>query len=89
VIPNFLAAGDAGELEPYSGERFRSRFLSRIWMRRIISGVRQPLMLEAACAVLRLPPFKQLAWHVFFGRGSFPDVEAHEATGLSSVKAST
>lgn len=76
VIKDFLSTGDERALAPYSGERFRSRFVSRIWMRRVISGFRQPLLLEAACAVLRLPVFKQLAWQVFFGRGSFPDVES-------------
>lgn len=75
VISRFLSTGETKELARYSGEGFRSRFVSRLWMRRVISYVRQPLILEACCAVLRLPVFKQLAWHVFFGRGSFPDVE--------------
>jgi flavin-dependent dehydrogenase len=89
VISGFLSTGDAKELAPYSGEGFRSRFVSRIWMRRAISGIRQPLLLEAGCAVLRLPVFKQLAWHVFFGRGSFPDVERGAASALAPGKALT
>jgi hypothetical protein len=32
-------------------------------------------MAELACAGFRLPLMKQLAAKVFFGRGSFPDVE--------------
>ncbi|MBD0372737.1 MAG: hypothetical protein ICV60_17970, partial [Pyrinomonadaceae bacterium] len=87
VIERFLSTGDARELEPYSGKDFRSRFVSRLWMRRMISGVRQHLLLEACCAVMRLPMFKQLAWHVFFGRGSFPDVERADAATLSPRKA--
>jgi flavin-dependent dehydrogenase len=75
VIKNLLSTGEAAALEPYSGAAFRARFVSRIWMRRAISGISQPLLLEAGCAVLGLPLFKQLARHVFFGRGSFPDVE--------------
>jgi flavin-dependent dehydrogenase len=75
VVSRFLSTGDAGALAPYSGEAFRARFVSRLWMRRVISRLRQPLLLEAGCAVLRLPVFKNLAWHVFFGRGSFPDLE--------------
>lgn len=74
VISRFLSTGDAAELARYSGESFRSRFVSRLWMRRAISGARHKLLLEAGCAMLRLPVFKHLAWHVFFGRGSFPDV---------------
>jgi flavin-dependent dehydrogenase len=89
VITKFLATGDTEELAPYSGARFRSRFVSRLWMRRTISGLQQPLLLEAVCAVLRLPGFHQLAWHVFFGRGSFPDVERAQATELAPRKALT
>lgn len=89
VISKFLATGNTDELEPYSGAKFRSRFVSRLWMRRTISSLQQPLLLEAACAVLRLPVFKQLAWHVFFGRGSFPDVEATQARSLATGKAVT
>lgn len=87
VISNFLSTGDERELAPYSGDAFRSRFVSRLWMRRTISGLRQPSFLEAACAVLRLPGFKQLAWHVFFGRGSFPDVDKSAVVRLAPGKA--
>jgi hypothetical protein len=38
-----------------------------------------PLLLELACAGLRLPVANWAAWHVFFGRGSFPDVDLHLA----------
>ena len=36
-------------------------------------------------AVLRLPLFSRLAHHVFFGRGSFPDVELTNAFKESTV----
>ncbi|HEY0546779.1 MAG TPA: NAD(P)/FAD-dependent oxidoreductase [Pyrinomonadaceae bacterium] len=75
VIPVYLSSGDAAELAPYSGNAFRARFTSRLWMRRIIAQLKQPALLEAACAALRLPLVNSLAWHVFFGRGSFPDAE--------------
>lgn len=89
VIAGFLSTGDAAALARYSGEGFRSRFVSRLWMRRAISVVRQPLILEAFCAVMRLPVLKRLAWHVFFGRGSFPDVEESGTAELSPRKALT
>ncbi|HEX6183735.1 MAG TPA: NAD(P)/FAD-dependent oxidoreductase [Pyrinomonadaceae bacterium] len=73
VAARYLSTGDEGVLARYSGARFRSRFLSRLWMRRTLSAVRSPALLEAACAVSRLAPFDALARHVFFGRGSFPD----------------
>jgi flavin-dependent dehydrogenase len=75
VIPGYLATGDATLLAPYSGNAFRARFTSRLWMRRVIARLKQPALLELACAALRLPLLNSLAWHVFFGRGSFPDEE--------------
>lgn len=89
VVERFLSANDERELAPYSGTEFRARFVSRIWMRRLISCARGPLLIEATCAVLRLPIFKQLAWHVFFGRGSFPDVQRPEREALASARALT
>jgi len=74
VVTEYLSSGDVQALEAYSGELFRSRFASRLWARRIASTVRQPQLLELGCAILRLPLFTRLAHHVFFGRGSFPDV---------------
>ena len=74
VVTEFLETGDLQALQTYSGELFRSRFASRLWARRIASSVRQPQLIELGCAVLRLPAFSRLAHHVFFGRGSFPDV---------------
>ncbi|MBV9210506.1 MAG: NAD(P)/FAD-dependent oxidoreductase [Acidobacteria bacterium] len=75
VIEAYLSSGDAREIAPYSGNAFRSRFTSRLWMRRVIARLNQPALVELACAALRLPLLKSLAWHVFFGRGSFPDAE--------------
>ena len=72
VAADYLSTGDPAALARYSGARFRSRFFSRLWMRRALSFVRSPLLLEAGCAVSRLAPFEALARHVFFGRGSFP-----------------
>ena len=74
VVSEYLSTGDAQVLQAYSGELFRSRFASRLWARRIAATLRQPQLLELGCAVLRLPVFSCLANHVFFGRGSFPDV---------------
>jgi flavin-dependent dehydrogenase len=76
VIAEYLQTGNAEVLAAYSGELFRARFASRLWMRRLISIVRHPAMLELTCASLRLPLLNSIAWHVFFGRGSFPDVDA-------------
>ena len=77
VIGEYLASGDAEVLQAYSGELFRARFVSRLWMRRLVSTVRQPALIELACAGMRLPVFNRFARHVFFGRGSFPNVNPH------------
>jgi flavin-dependent dehydrogenase len=74
VVTEYLSTGDVQVLQAYSGELFRSRFASRLWARRVAATLRQPQLLEFGCALLRLPVFSRLAHHVFFGRGSFPDV---------------
>lgn len=75
VIPQYLASEDASVLAAYSGQLFRARFVSRLWMRRIVANVNQPALVEMACAAMRLPILNSFAWHVFFGRGSFPDMD--------------
>jgi flavin-dependent dehydrogenase len=75
VIENYLETGDVRTLAAYSGELFRTRFVSRLWMRHVISAVQVPALVELGCAAFRLPVFDSFAWHVFFGRGSFPDMD--------------
>jgi len=90
VVTDCIAGGDESALARYSGESFRARFVSRLWMRRLISSVRSPLLLETACAAMRLPPLDALVRHVFFGRGSFPDCGTQAADcGLKTPRAST
>jgi flavin-dependent dehydrogenase len=89
VAADYLRTGDAATLAPYSGARFRTRFVSRLWMRRALRGLRSPLAVEAAFAALRLPLARQLARHVFFGRGSFPDVGVSAPSDLLASKATT
>jgi flavin-dependent dehydrogenase len=80
VVTEYLSSGDAQALAAYSGELFRSRFASRLWARRVAATLRQPQLLEFGCALLRLPVLSRLANHVFFGRGSFPDVTTTDYT---------
>ena len=75
VVGDYLDTGDAGALAAYSGELFRARFISRLWMRRVMANVQAPALVELGCALLRMPLINSLAWHVFFGRGSFPDMD--------------
>jgi len=80
VIRRYLETQSPDVLAAYSGELFRARFVSRLWMRRMLAAVDSPAMLELGCAVLRLPLMKSFAWHVFFGRGSFPDLQSLSAS---------
>jgi flavin-dependent dehydrogenase len=75
VILESLKINDSKVLLNYSGELFRTRFVSRLWMRRILAGFTKQNLLETACFCARLPILKKFAAHVFFGRGSFPDVK--------------
>lgn len=85
VVTQYLSTGDVQVLQAYSGELFRKRFVSRLWARRIATTLRQPQLLELGCALLRLPVFSRLASHVFFGRGSFPDVMNQVQPGISQT----
>lgn len=76
VAGEVLEGGGPEALAAYAGEPFRARFRTRIALRRVLSAVRSPLLVEAAFAALRVPLLRPLAGSVFFGRGSFPDVEA-------------
>jgi flavin-dependent dehydrogenase len=85
VASDYLATGDEGALAPYDGERFRGRFGRRLLMRRMLSGVRHAAVAEAGCALLRTWPFSVVAPRVFFGRGSFPDVEPRPAARAAAL----
>jgi len=68
VVAAWLDTGDRDALRQYSGDLFRARFVSRSWMRRIIRTIESPMLMELACACLRMMP--GIAAHVFFARGS-------------------
>lgn len=75
IILERLQADNPKALLQFSGKKFRSRFISRLCMRRAISFFTNQALLEIGCFFLRSTVGKKLAEHVFFGRGSFPDVE--------------
>lgn len=78
VIVDYLATGDPRTLHAYTGDRFRTRILARRWMRNAMRVMSTQPLLETAFAMLRVPLFTRLAQHVFFSRGSFPDVQPRE-----------
>lgn len=75
IVAKRLESDDPSRLLDYSGERFRARFVSRIWMRRLIRIFSNGPLLEFGFLFLRSAIGRRFAKHVFFGRGSFPDAE--------------
>lgn len=74
VVWSYFSTGDGAILSQYNGDRFRARFIARQWMRRALRAFEHPMLMELACAMLRLSPLRAVAEHVFFSRGSFPEV---------------
>jgi flavin-dependent dehydrogenase len=70
----------------YSGELFRARFVSRLWMRRIIKTFTSQTLLELGFACLSGKIGGKFAKHVFFGRGSFPDAKVVRSANALSAK---
>lgn len=75
IIGRRLDTDDADILLELSGEQFRTRFISRLWMRRTLAVFTNQTLLEIGFAFLRNWLGQKLAKHVFFGRGSFPDMD--------------
>ena len=71
VITDYLDNRDATALSAYSGELFRTRFVSRLWMRRFAGNVQQPLaarggLRRAAIAVTQLAGLACVLWARLF-----------------------
>lgn len=63
-------------LAQYDGATLRTKFRSRIAMRRTLAMVRSPGLAEAGVAALHTPPGRAVARRILFGNGSYPDVAA-------------
>ena len=77
VTAAYLERNDPSILREYDGARFRTRFLARRWMRRLMRVAASPIVTEIAFTAMMTPPLQAFARHVFFSRGgSFPEVKA-------------
>ncbi len=86
IVWERLRADDPKVLLRYSGELFRARFVSRLWMRRIIKTFTNQNLLELGFTFLRGKFGQKFARHVFFGRGSFPDIDSYQPAVISYRK---
>ena len=75
VIARYLASGDPSHLAGYDGAQLRRRFRVRRALRALFAAAGCNPLFELGHAVLRTPPGRRVASAVFFGNGSFPDVQ--------------
>jgi flavin-dependent dehydrogenase len=75
VIRAWLGEGRREALEAYQAPALRRRFRGRMLMRRAFDRLQSRAAAELAVAALRAPPLAPAAARVFFGRGSFPDLD--------------
>ncbi len=75
VTRAWLAAGDGAVLRAYQCRALRDRFRGRRLLRGAFDRLRAPAAVELALAALRVGPLTGLAERIFFGRGSFPDLD--------------
>jgi flavin-dependent dehydrogenase len=75
VIGAWLGAGKRAALDAYQAPALRRRFRGRMLLRLGYSQLQARTGLELAFAALRAPLMSGLAARVFFGRGSFPDLD--------------
>ena len=88
VVWESLQAENPEFLLNYSGEQFRARFVSRLWMRRIVKTLTNRTLLEFGHWFLRGRLGSQFAKHVFFGRSSFPDVQIKKHLSVGTYQLS-
>ena len=86
IVWQRLESDDPQVLLKYSGELFRTRFISRLWMRRIIRTFTNQKLLEIGFSFLRGKIGQKFARHIFFGRGSFPEVDSKKNATVNYQK---
>lgn len=88
IVWESLQAKKPEILLAYSGEKFRARFVSRLWMRRLIKNFTNQTLIEIGHFLLRGKLGRKFAKHVFFERGSFPDVQINEKFSVNNYQLS-
>lgn len=73
VLDEALRTGRPDVLARYDGAVLRARFRGRLTLRRMLAGVRSPLLASLAFHGIRTPMGKAAARGILFGDRSFPD----------------
>jgi flavin-dependent dehydrogenase len=81
VIRAWLGDNRREALDAYQAPSLRRRFRGRMLMRRVFDRLHTRTAAELAFAALRAPPLVPVASRVFFGRGSFPDLDLEKLLG--------
>src|SRR6185437_14459666 len=50
VVAEYLETGNTNAFDAYSGELFRARFASRLWMSRLVSNIKSQGLMELGCS---------------------------------------
>ncbi len=75
VVAAWLGGGERAAVAAYQAPALRRRFRGRMLMRLAYGRLQGRAGIELALAALRAPALSPLAARVFFGRGSFPDLD--------------
>ncbi len=75
VVLERLKTDDSHSLLKYSGEMFRAKFTTRLWLRYVLKTLNNQTLLELGFKFLRGRFGRKIAEKIFFRRSSFPDIE--------------
>lgn len=85
VVLKRLKNDDAEVLLKYSGEMFRAKFTTRLWLRSVLKALNSQMLLELGFKFLRGRIGRRIAEKIFFRRSSFPDIELNTNALLPKV----
>ncbi len=90
VVLERLKTNDSQVLLKYSGEMFRAKFTTRLWLRYFLKTLTSQTLLEIGFKFLRGRIGRKIAEKIFFRRSSFPDVNLlQEKTQINLPKLTT
>lgn len=86
VVLERLKTDDERILLKYSGEMFRAKFTTRLWLRAILKSLNNQTVLELGFKFLRGRIGRRIAEKIFFRRSSFPDIDVLQGKSKMGLK---